>query len=166
MSNPTNSSEALPSDILSWTGGRALVATGSPFDPVVHDDGRLISIGQVNNVLIFPGLGLGAILCEVAEVTDDMFAAAADQLAAEATAEDLASGTVLPPVRRIRAVTARIAAAVVRSAQAAGVARRVIPDDQIDASLAAAMWEPVYLPTVPAAPIESTVAAGAAARNA
>ena len=149
MSNPTNSSEALPTDILHWTGGRALVATGSPFEPVQYQ-GKRISIGQVNNVLIFPGLGLASILCEVSEVTDGMFAAAADQLAAEVAPEDLAEGNVLPPIRRIRAVTARVAGAVVRAACEAGVARRVIPEGQIDEVVRAAMWEPVYLPIYPA----------------
>ncbi|MBC8132695.1 MAG: NAD-dependent malic enzyme [Deltaproteobacteria bacterium] len=150
MSNPTNSSEAMPVDILAWTGGRALVATGSPFEPVEYD-GRRITIGQVNNVLIFPGVGLGAILSEVSEVTDSMFVAAADQLATEANDDDLARGSVLPPIRHIRKVTARIAAAVVRAARDAGVARRRIEDDQIEEAIASAMWEPVYLPIDPIA---------------
>ena len=82
LSNPTSQSEALPSDLIAWTEGRALVATGSPFDPVVHD-GRRIRIGQCNNAYIFPGVGLGILVAEAREVTDRMFRAAAECLAGE-----------------------------------------------------------------------------------
>jgi malic enzyme len=150
MSNPTSSCEALPADVLAWTDGRALVATGSPFPPVDHG-GRRIAVGQGNNVFVFPGVGLGAIVAEAHEVTDGMFVAAADRLAAEVSADDLASGSVFPSIARIRGVTARIAAAVVREAREAGVAHRPIPDAQIDDAVAAAMWQPVYLPMDPVA---------------
>jgi malate dehydrogenase (oxaloacetate-decarboxylating) len=145
LSNPTSSSEALPSDVIAWTDGRALVATGSPFDPVEYK-GRRIVIGQGNNVFVFPGVGLGAIVAEAREVTDSMFVIAADRLAAEVSAQDLASGSIFPSVSRIRAVTARIAEGVVREAREAGVAGRVISDAEIPAAVAAAMWEPAYLP--------------------
>jgi malic enzyme len=145
MSNPTSSSEAVPADVIAWTEGRALVATGSPFDPVSYG-GRTISVAQGNNVFVFPGVGLGAIVAEAREVTDAMFAAAADQLAAEVRADDLATGSVFPPVHQIRRVTAAIAEAVVREARDAGVAARHIDDGQIPAAVAAAMWEPVYMP--------------------
>jgi malate dehydrogenase (oxaloacetate-decarboxylating) len=149
LSNPTSSSEALPADVIAWSDGRALVATGSPFEPVAYN-GRRIAIGQGNNVFVFPGVGLGAIVAEAGEVTDSMFAAAADGLAAEVSARDLASGSIFPPINDIRRVTARIAEAVVRAAREAGVARVALEDDQIPAAVAAAMWEPVYLPMVPA----------------
>jgi malic enzyme len=148
MSNPTSRCEARPSDILAWTEGRALVAAGSPFDPVDYE-GRRIVIGQGNNVFIFPGVGLGAIIAEAREVTDGMFAAAADQLASEVSPRDLACGSIFPPISDIRRVTARIAEAVVRAARAEGVARRTLDDAQIAPAVAAAMWEPVYLPMVP-----------------
>ena len=110
LSNPTSSSEARPEDILAWTAGRALVATGSPSDPVVYD-GRRIVIGLANNVFIFPGVGLGALVAEASEVTESMFVAAADRLANEVPPEALANGTVFPAIPRIRQVTARIAEA-------------------------------------------------------
>jgi malate dehydrogenase (oxaloacetate-decarboxylating) len=149
LSNPTSSSEALPSDVIAWSDGRALVATGSPFDPVEYD-GRRIVVGQGNNVFVFPGVGLGAIVAEASAVTDSMFVAAADQLAAEVSDEELASGSIFPSVSRIRGVTARIAERVVRAAREDGVARRALRDDEIVAAIAAAMWEPVYLPMDPA----------------
>jgi malic enzyme len=149
LSNPTSSSEALPSDVIAWSEGRALVATGSPFEPVEFG-GRRIVIGQGNNVFVFPGVGLGAIVAEASEVTDGMFVAAADRLAAEVSDQDLASGSIFPSVSRIRGVTARIAEGVVREAREAGVARRVLDDQEIPAAVAAAMWEPVYLPMDPA----------------
>jgi malate dehydrogenase (oxaloacetate-decarboxylating) len=149
LSNPTSSSEALPSDVIAWSDGRALVATGSPFDPVEYD-GRRIVVGQGNNVFVFPGVGLGAIVAEASAVTDSMFVAAADQLAAEVSDQELASGSIFPSVSRIRGVTARIAERVVRAAREDGVARRALRDDEIVAAIAAAMWEPVYLPMDPA----------------
>jgi malate dehydrogenase (oxaloacetate-decarboxylating) len=151
LSNPTSSSEARPTDIVAWTDGRALIATGSPFEPVMYE-GRRIAVGLANNVFIFPGVGLGAIVAEAREVTDSMFVAAADCLAAEVTPQDLANGSVFPAIPEIRQVTARVAAVVVRAAREAGVARRSIDDGQIQAAVAAAMWEPVYLPMDPVAP--------------
>jgi len=149
LSNPTSKSEAKPKDILAWTEGRALVATGSPFDPVLFN-GREIRIGQSNNVFIFPGVGLGVMVSEAREVTDGMFAAAARQLAAEVTAEDLEAGSLFPSVSRIREVTAHVAAAVVREAREAGVANRILEDAHIHEAIAAAMWTPGYLPADPA----------------
>jgi malic enzyme len=152
LSNPNSSSEALPADVIAWSDGRALVATGSPFEPVMHN-GRRIAVGQGNNVFIFPGVGLGAIVAEAREVSDGMFAAAADQLADEVSPRDLAIGSIFPPINDIRRVTARIAEAVVRAAIAEGVARRPLDDAQIAPAIAAAMWEPVYLPMVPVAAV-------------
>jgi malic enzyme len=148
MSNPTSKSEATPADIVAWTDGRALVATGSPFDPVRWKDGT-IAIGQGNNVFVFPGVGLGVLVSEACEVTDSLFAAAAERLADEVGAEDLAAGRLFPPVRDIRRVTARIAEAVAREARDSGVGRR-LSDAQVTRAVAEAMWEPVYLPLEPA----------------
>lgn len=149
MSNPTSKSEAKPADLVAWTDGRALIATGSPFEPVSHK-GRRISIGQGNNVFIFPGVGLGALVAEASEVTDGMFAVAAQRLADEVSAADLESGSLFPSTRDIRRVSARIAEAVVAEARDSGVGRP-IPDDAIPLAVAAATWNPAYLPMVPVA---------------
>ena len=149
MSNPTSKSEAKPRDILAWTEGRALVATGSPFDPVSYG-GREYRIGQGNNVFIFPGVGLGVMVSEAHEVTDGMFAAAARQLADEVRPEDLEAGSLFPSASRIREVTAHVAAAVAREAREWGVANRPLADDRIPEAIAEAMWNPAYLPADPA----------------
>jgi len=148
MSNPTSKSEAKPADVIAWTEGRALVAVGSPFDPVPWG-GRTIKIGQGNNAFVFPGMGLGVLVSEAREVTDEMFAVAAGQLAEEVHAEDLEAGMLFPPISAIRRVTARIAEAVVREARESGVGRP-IADADIPGAVAAAMWEPAYLPMDPA----------------
>jgi malate dehydrogenase (oxaloacetate-decarboxylating) len=159
MSNPTSKSEAVPADVIRWTGGRALVATGSPFDPVPWESGA-ITIGQGNNAFVFPGMGLGVLVSEATEVRESMFAAAARQLAASVTDEELAAGSLFPRVRDLRRVTAGIAAAVVREARDCG-AGRAFRDDEIAALVARAMWDPSYLPLDPvpvAAPREEVPA--------
>ena len=144
MSNPTSKTEAHPKDILEWTNGRALVATGSPFDPVTRGD-RTFRIGQGNNAFVFPGVGLGALISQAREVTDEMFASAALALAHSVTDEDIASGSLFPRIRELRRVAARVAAAVVRTARDQGLGR-AIKDEDIEAVVANAMWEPQYGP--------------------
>ncbi|MCC6556330.1 MAG: NAD-dependent malic enzyme [Polyangiaceae bacterium] len=144
MSNPSDLSEAKPVDIMTWTDGRALVATGSPFEPVAYG-GRTIRIAQANNVLVFPGVGLGALVVEAREVTEAMFVAAADRLASEVRPDEVDAVGLLPRIREIRRVTAGIAEAVARAAMAGGVARRAIEDSSIAAAVRAAMWDPEYL---------------------
>ncbi|MFI4946161.1 MAG: NAD-dependent malic enzyme, partial [Burkholderiales bacterium] len=146
MSNPTSCSEATPADVIAWTDGRALVATGSPFDPVAWG-GRTIEIGQGNNAFVFPGVGLGVLVSQAHKVTDSMFLAAAERLAAEVSDEQLAAGSLFPRVRELRRVSARIAEAVVRAARQDGVGRP-IPDAEIAPAVADAMWQPDYLPLV------------------
>ena len=141
LSNPTSSSEARPADVMAWTDGRALMATGSPFEPV-DVGGRKVRIGQGNNAFVFPGVGLGVLVSEAREVTDGMFAAAADALAAQLPEEDLRAGSLFPRVAGLRGITARVAEAVVRQAESEGVARSV-PEDPA-AAIAAAMWDPAY----------------------
>jgi len=143
LSNPTRSSEARPVDLMAWTDGRALVATGSPFEPV-DVGGREVRIGQGNNAFVFPGVGLGVLVSEAREVTDGMFAAAADALAEQLPEEDLQAGCLFPRIASLRAVTAQVAEAVVRQAVSDGVARNA-PESPADA-VAAAMWDPAYPP--------------------
>lgn len=144
LSNPTSKSEAIPADVLRWTSGRALVATGSPFDPV-RVGGQVREIGQANNVFIFPGVGLGAIVSRAREVTDGMFLAAATTLAGLVSQERLAAGALYPRLADLRAVSRAIAIAVARQARADGVAR--MPDDKPEEeAVDAAMWLPAYSP--------------------
>jgi malate dehydrogenase (oxaloacetate-decarboxylating) len=146
LSNPTSSVEAEPAQIFAWTGGRAIVATGSPFDPVMVD-GALVEIGQGNNAFIFPGLGLGAILSEARVLTDGMVIEAAYTLA-EYTAERH-PGRVYPPVAELRDVSERVAVAVVTRALADGVARiDARTPDAIAALVKENIWRPQYLPYV------------------
>jgi malate dehydrogenase (oxaloacetate-decarboxylating) len=144
LSNPTSQSEAVPADLIAWTEGRALVATGSPFAPVAWS-GRTLRIGQSNNAFVFPGIGLGALVAEAHEVSDGMCRAAAEALADQATADDLAAGSLYPRVRDLRVVVGRIAEAVVRQARDEGLGRQ-LPDAAIPGAVAAARWEPRYLP--------------------
>ena len=148
FSNPTSQSEATPADLVVWSEGRALVATGSPFAPVTYG-GRTTRVGQGNNVFIFPGVGLGALLAEAREITEGMFAAAAERLATEVRDEDLAAGSLFPPIADLRRVTARIAEAVVREAREQGLGRP-LSDAEIPRVVAAAMWEPRYAELEPA----------------
>jgi malic enzyme len=147
LSNPTAASEAIPADVLRWSGGRAIVATGSPF-PAVEHDGRRHEIGQANNVFVFPGLGLGAIVAEARTMPDHLFLVAARTLAAEVPGERLASGAIYPAVDRLRAVTRSIALAVAGAARADGIAG-LAPDADLEAAVDAAMWWPDYVPYVP-----------------
>jgi malate dehydrogenase (oxaloacetate-decarboxylating) len=142
LSNPTSQSEAMPEDLLAWSEGRALVATGSPFDPVSHA-GRRVRIGQCNNAFIFPGLGLGALVAEAREVTDGMCRAAAETLAEQVTPDDLEAGSFYPSIRDLRRVSVRIAEAVVREARASGVGRDLSDQGVVDA-VAAMRWDPDY----------------------
>jgi malate dehydrogenase (oxaloacetate-decarboxylating) len=147
MSNPTSKSEAVPLDLLAWTEGRALIATGSPFDPVRHD-GRTSTIGQGNNAFVFPGIGLGVLVSDASQVTDGMFAAAAAALADQVTPEDRVARSLFPPIHQLRRVTARIAEAVVAQARDEGVGRP-FADDAIPSNVQRAMWEPAYVALAP-----------------
>jgi malic enzyme len=146
LSNPTSKSECTPKDALEWTGGRAIVATGSPFEPVDHAGQRHV-IGQSNNVFIFPGVGLGAIVSETREISDAMFAVAAQTLAACVSDDRLAQGAIFPDPSALREVSFRIACAVVRSARDANLGR-AIPDDEIEETVRGAIWYPDYIPIV------------------
>jgi malate dehydrogenase (oxaloacetate-decarboxylating) len=146
LSNPTAKSEAHPADVLAWSDGRAIVATGSPFDPVIVA-GRPHLIGQANNVFIFPGLGLGAIVARARVVTDAMFLVAATTLAELTPPERLSQGAIYPRLADLRQISRAIAVAVAREAHDCGVAAG--PDGNAEAAVDAAMWQPSYASVPP-----------------
>jgi malic enzyme len=147
LSNPTLLAEAHPRDILEWTDGRAVVATGSPFGAVSHAAAPR-AIGQANNVYVFPGIGLGAIVAEARQVTDGMVLAAARTLADQVTPERLADGALYPPVSSLRPVSREVALAVASEAIRDGVASA--DPATLEAQVDAAMWWPRYVPYLPA----------------
>ncbi|CAM4316830.1 malate dehydrogenase [Bacillus manliponensis] len=142
MSNPTPLAEAKPVDLMNWTEGRALVATGSPFDPVTYD-GVTYSIGQCNNALIFPGLGLGTIVVRARLMTDAMFAAAAEAVVNMVDVSKQGAA-ILPEVEELRTVSEAVAVAVAKAAVTEGVARNEMNDEEIEQAVKASMWQPVY----------------------
>jgi malate dehydrogenase (oxaloacetate-decarboxylating) len=148
LSNPITACEVTPANVFAWSEGRAVVATGSPFDPVVVG-GKLRAASQGNNAFVFPGLGLGAIVAEAREVTEGMLLAAANALAESVSAARLAEGALYPPIANLPALARSIASAVVREARDAGFGR-FLPDDGIEAAVDAAMWDPTYVPYRPA----------------
>jgi len=143
LSNPTTACEATPDDVLRWSEGRALVATGSPFDPVRVDEvDRPIS--QANNAFVFPGLGLGAIVAEAREITDGMLAVAAETLAAAVSASRLEQGALYPPIDELPTVARATACAVVREARDAGFGRN-LSEDEIEPAVERATWNAEYV---------------------
>jgi len=147
LSNPTAMTEAHPADVVQWTEGRALIATGSPFDPVEYD-GRTIHVSQGNNVYIFPGVGLGALAARATKVTDSMFTAAAADLAEQVSAEDLEAGKLYPRLADMRKITRSIAQAVTRQAFEEGLAE-ADADTPIEDLIDELIWEPSYPTLIP-----------------
>ena len=144
LSNPTANTEARPADLMAWTDGRAIIATGSPFPPL-EIGGVSRRIPQANNGYIFPGVGLGAIVSEARILPESAFLVAARRLADMATPEMLARGALFPPISELRVVAREIAIAVVAHLGQLGVGRR-FPPDAIPAAVSAAMWRPDYVP--------------------
>jgi malate dehydrogenase (oxaloacetate-decarboxylating) len=140
LSNPTSRAEAMPADLLAWTDGRALVATGSPFAPV-ELDGVTYQIAQANNALVFPGLGLGVTVARASHITDRLIAAAADAVATLSDATRPGT-SLLPPVRDLRPVSAAVAIEVVRVAAAEGLAQ--VPIDNPIQQVHDTMWRYEY----------------------
>jgi malate dehydrogenase (oxaloacetate-decarboxylating) len=144
LSNPTSKSEAVPADLLRWTEGRALVGTGSPFDPVLVN-GKPVRISQVNNSFIFPGLALGILVSRSTRVSDAMIMASAKALAGLSPALVASGAPLLPPIADCRKVSLVVAEAVAKQAIADGTAEAV-DDATLRERLRAYVWEPVYLP--------------------
>ena len=142
LSNPTSKSEAYPQDIIAWTQGRALVATGSPF-PSVKYNGGTIPIGQRNNMFIFPGVGLGVIASQARFVKDAMFLAAARALSECSPAYKDPNASLYPEIEDVREVARRVALAVGKAAQQAGVAEQS-SEDELERRITATMWTPQY----------------------
>src|SRR5690606_9968012 len=144
LSNPTSCCEALPEDLVHWTDGRALIATGSPFAPVQYA-GRSIPIPQCNNAFIFPGLGLGVLASGASRITDAMFVAAAQALSELSPALADPSAPLLPTVEKVREASRHVAFAVAREAERTGFAP-AMTDEELLRRINDKMWTPRYLP--------------------
>jgi len=144
LSNPTSRVEATPEDILKWTKGKALVATGSPFDPVKINN-KSIYIAQCNNSYIFPGIGLGVLACGAKRVTDEMLMESSRALAECSPLAQNGIGSLLPPLEKIREVSIHIAFAVAKKAMEQGKAAQ-LSDEKLMEKIQANFWTPSYRP--------------------
>jgi malic enzyme len=144
LSNPTSKAECTAEQAITWSEGRAIVATGSPFDPVEYE-GKTHRIGQGNNAFIFPGIGLGAWLASARVITDGMFLDAANALAEKVSTEDLDETAVYPRLTRIRECSHAVACAVIRRAVAEGQSGERLLEN-LEQRVEKAMWKPEYLP--------------------
>jgi malate dehydrogenase (oxaloacetate-decarboxylating) len=142
LSNPTSRIEATPENIIQWTQGKAIVATGSPFDPVTYNE-KSFEIPQCNNSYIFPGIGLGAVTCSAKRITMNMLMASSEALADCSPLAKNGIGSLLPPLEEIQQVSKIIAKAVAIQAIADGVAHEMT-EEQIDQAIEANFWQPEY----------------------
>jgi malic enzyme len=142
FSNPNSKSEATPADLVRWTDGRALIATGSPFAPVEHA-GRTVRPAQGNNVYVFPGVGLGALASGARRIVDSMFAAAAHAIADRVDDAAIARSELYPPLTDLRAISRDVAFAVGKHAMRVGVAPER-DDEALRVAIDEMMWEPRY----------------------
>jgi malate dehydrogenase (oxaloacetate-decarboxylating) len=140
LSNPKLRAEATPADLIAWTDGRALIATGSPFAPVTHK-GVTYVVGQVNNAMLYPGLGLGTIVSRARRISDGMFAAAASAVSSMVAVRQ-PGASLLPHIDDLRSVSATVAVAVAETADAEGLAGVKFGD--IVQQVQDAMWQPEY----------------------
>ncbi len=156
LSNPTSMSEAEPKDIYEWTNGRALVATGSPFEPVSHG-GKTTRIGQCNNVFVFPGVGLGVLASGAKEVLPAFFTAAAKAVSEQVSEADLKNGILFPAIDKLSEVSLQVAFAVGEVAIKEGVSRLCVCSNfqhnndikRLKELITRMRWQPVYLPLIP-----------------
>jgi malate dehydrogenase (oxaloacetate-decarboxylating) len=144
LSNPTSRSEATAQDLMDWTDGRALIGTGSPFEPV-NVDGKKLPVTQTNNSYIFPGLALGIVASKARRVTDTMVKAAAEELVRQLPTQKDKQASLLPPLSQARQLGRLIGLAVGRQAIRDGQAQ-VANEDALNRELQANIWEPVYVP--------------------
>ena len=142
LSNPSKRIEATPSDILQWTDGNAIVATGSPYEPVEYE-GKRYPIPQCNNSYIFPGIGLGVIAANIDRISDEMLMAASDTLADSSPLANTGEGELLPPLTEVASLSRRIALAVAQVAREQGQGLEV-SDEQIEARIERNFWRPEY----------------------
>jgi malic enzyme len=146
LSNPSSRVEATPTDILAWSDGRALIATGSPFPPVSWK-GAPRPVAQANNVFVFPGIGLGVVVAEARTITEEMLLKASQALADQVSEERLEAGALYPPIEALADISREVAIAVAAEAVSSGVAA---VDPQVDLAQAVddAMWWPAYVPYI------------------
>ena len=142
LSSPASRAEAIPADLINWTDGRALIATGSPFAPVTYK-GVTYVIAQLSNAILYPGLGLGAIVSKASRITDGMFRAAANAVSS-LVAVRMPGASLLPQIDDLRSASATVAVAVAEQAEAEGFAG--VEFDDIAEQVQAAMWQPEYQP--------------------
>jgi malate dehydrogenase (oxaloacetate-decarboxylating) len=144
LSNPTTKSECTPEEVMRASRGRGLIATGSPFPPVKMD-GREVGVAQCNNLFIFPGMGLGALVTKANKVTEQMFIAASKTLSGLVTPDQAERGYLLPEMREIRRVSSEVALAVAREARDAGLGR-LLDDERFATLIRKAQWDPHFYP--------------------
>lgn len=142
LSNPTTKAECTPDEAIEWTSGRAIIATGSPFPPVVYQ-GKTYFISQCNNVYIFPGLGVGAIGAKAAQITDEMLLEAARTLASFSPALKNETAPLFPPIEEVRSISKKIAIAVAKKA--------AVAPSSVEKEIDARLWEPHYPKILPKA---------------
>jgi malate dehydrogenase (oxaloacetate-decarboxylating) len=147
LSNPTSKTECTPEDVFKATAGKGLLATGSPFPPIVTP-GRDFRVSQSNNMFIFPGVGLGALVSQAPKVTDKMFLAGSRALSRMVTPEMEAHGQLLPDAGVIREVAFQVALAVAKEARDSGLGR-MVSDDRFENLIRKAQWIPRYYPYRP-----------------
>ncbi len=142
LSNPTERCEATPKELIAWTDGRAVIGTGSPFPPTLHN-GRQFRVDQTNNAYVYPGIGLGAIASRAVRISEGMFLAAARAIADLSPARRDPLANLLPPLGELRKISLHVAVAVTKQAIAEGLAP-AMADQELDAVINAKMWEPLY----------------------
>ena len=142
LSNPSRQVEATPSQVINWTEGSVIIATGSPFDPVEYQ-GELFPVAQCNNSYIFPGIGLGVVSANINRITDKMLQVASETLAAASPLANTGRGELLPPLTQIAQLSKEIAFAIAKVAYEQDLALE-LPDTELQAKIERNFWQPEY----------------------